>query len=199
MARPTPRRLLIGLYSPAPQTGKTTVAGMIADALDEAAIISFAYPVKLATAAVLEQMGLSDVEATRLVFEDKDTRIPQLGGRCARDFLVLIGTGVGRDFAGQDVWVKANERMCGEENAYTILIDDVRHLNEVASIKRRGGYIIRVTNPRTPPAPTSNPTEANLEGVDFDFHIVNDGGIPSLRKKVAAIVKQLQPEGLTDD
>lgn len=182
---------LIGLYAPAPQSGKTTAAMMVMEELDASStLLPFAYPLKLATAALLEQMGLTDAEATHVVEDAKDEPIEMLGGRTAREFLLKVGNDCGRDFARSDVWVRRHEQLSNMiSRDEWVIADDVRFANEAGNIKERGGYLVRLVNPRVHTPPSAS--EGALENLKFDHEIVNDGTIPQLRLKVRDMLVRL--------
>lgn len=189
---------LIGLYSHKPQQGKSTVAHLMLDEWlmrsNRGLVRSFATPLKLAGAAYLEQMGLSDQDATRAVFEDKDKPIPALNGILGRDILCLVGEWA-RDHVGPDIWV--NKAMRDADGYLTggtrIVIDDVRRPNEAQAVLDRGGVLVKVTrNPEgVADDVTTTDTEGNLEKMPFAAVIFNSGTLAQLRNKVKIIVRGL--------
>lgn len=63
------------------------------------------------------------------------------------------------------------------------VITDVRYLNEAAAIKAKGGYLVNVTrlNPDgtqyiTNDRPADHPSETELDGYNWDFHLINSHG-----------------------
>lgn len=59
-----------------------------------------------------------------------------------RQALQLMGTEAGREIFHQDLWIFSLERRLNVHKKYVIA--DVRFLNEIDSIKKLGGYIVRV-------------------------------------------------------
>lgn len=59
-----------------------------------------------------------------------------------REALQLMGTEAGRDIFHKDLWIYSMERRINIHKKYVIA--DVRFLNEIESIKKLGGYIVRV-------------------------------------------------------
>lgn len=185
--------LLIGLYSSTQRQGKSTVANLIKARIGRTTIMSFANPVKLATASFLEALGLSDVEATEAVFDHKDTTIPGLG-ITGRDALVLIGTKAGREGVSQDCWVNALFRRADafrSKAELNVVIDDVRMPNEADAIIERGGFLVRVS--RQVKLDKVDPTtEGRLDGFRFDAVIQNNGSLTDLNEAVRAALRHLR-------
>lgn len=181
---------VIGLYASSPRSGKSTTADMIEEELEARGLLvgscPFADPVKLAAAAVLEQMGLSDADASHYVFEDKDRPIPEFGKLTGRKLLAIIGNDIGRAHRS-DVWVRRNEALQGKYCPYVWLIDDVRMVNEYESILERGGIMIRVVNDHVPQVSSS--TEGNLDGHKFHYTIRNNGTLSALRSEVVKMLE----------
>jgi hypothetical protein len=167
-------RELIGLYSPAPQSGKTTVA----TALEHQgfARVPFADPLKAMVVQFLQGLGYREDEAQRLVHIDKGAKIPQLGVT-VRHLLQTLGTEWGRTCVAPDVWLK-----CWAASAMRhpcVVVDDVRFPNEAQLIKDMGGQLWRVERPGL--ADTSgHASEGGLADWAFDWVIINDGTVEDL-------------------
>lgn len=194
--------ILIGLYSPKPQQGKTTAAHLLLTELqasrigsDEPHLLSFAAPLKLAAAAVLEAWGLSDVAATRAIFDTKDSPIAQLGGLTGRAVLASFGPWA-REAAGADIWVRrafAKIRPLLRKGV-SVVIDDVRFENEAQAIRDAGGCIVRVTKDSAA-ADTKHaqmPTEARLEALEFSAILHNTGTLGTLRQDIKELVRGIR-------
>jgi hypothetical protein len=167
-------RELIGLYSPAPQSGKTTVAA----ALERRgfARVPFADPLKAMVAQFLQGLGYREDEAQRLVHIDKGTTIPQLGVT-VRHLLQTLGTEWGRTCVAPDVWLK-----CWAASAMRhsfVVVDDVRFPNEAELIRSMGGQLWRIERPGLADA-TGHASEGGLADWAFDWVIVNDGTVEDL-------------------
>ena len=91
-----------------------------------------------------------------------------------RHLLQRMGTEVGRQMFGEDVWVKKAMEVVHEE--MHVVFSDVRYHNEADAILRAGGRLWKVTRPDVGPinshhsdvAMDSYPTSA------FDLVVVND-------------------------
>lgn len=162
---------------------------MMEEEMEQACTIPYAYSLKLGTAALLEQMGLSDVQASQAVFEFKDTPIPFLGHRTGREFLVEIGDGM-RRFAREDCWVRVNEvlRRRGLSGGYDVIVDDIRKENEYDSLSAVDAIMIKVVRPSK--TGNTNMLEGRLEARAWQHTIVNDGSLSQLREKVRKVLHQ---------
>lgn len=122
-----------------------------------------------------------------------------------RELLQLLGTEVGRNIHN-DFWVNAlftdyvgkdySTCTCGHIDENCIhedkviypnwLITDTRFPNEVATIKSKGGIIIRVNRINT--QIDIHPSETALDDYNFDYIIENNGTIEELIAKVKEIL-----------
>jgi len=193
--------LLIGLYSPIPQQGKSTAAGFFKEALSgrgpdalRAKIVSFAGPVKMAAHGFLEAIGLTDVQASRAVWEEKDKTIAPYG-IAPRDLFVILGTEVGRNRCGADVWVNRGmkDASLAMSRGQSVIFDDVRAPNEADAILAAGGSLIRLVrcgiedDARRPAVPER--IEGLLEGYEFAATIYNNRTKDDLRKAVLRAIQ----------
>jgi hypothetical protein len=168
---------LIGLYSPAPGCGKTTVANL----LTEHRRVSFAAPLKESVSYMLCKLGLPSLN---YVYTDKEAIIPELGVS-ARHMMQTLGTEWGRACIHPDFWVMIarakTQRIMADDGS--VVIDDVRFPNEAAMIRDLGGELWRIDRPGV----TYNgdhSSEGGLEDITPDRVIVNDGTIAQLKEKI---------------
>ena len=68
------------------------------------------------------------------------------------------------------------------------IITDTRFENEAEAIKKKGGIIIRVDRPGVKPI-NNHPSEIGLDKWDFDFKLVNNSDIFSLKQMVEQVLK----------
>jgi len=168
---------LIGLYSPAPASGKTTVANL----LIEHRRVSFAAPLKHAVWTLLGEFG---IPGFHFAYEDKEAIIPELGVS-ARHMMQTLGTEWGRACIHPDFWVmiarsKAQHIM---NNGRSVVIDDVRFPNEAAMIRDLGGELWRIDRPGVS-YDGDHSSEGGLEDITPDRVIVNDGSVTQLKEKI---------------
>jgi hypothetical protein len=179
---------LVALYSPAPQSGKTTIATYLL--VSGWRSVSFAAPIKRLVTQLLTELGISDDNARRLVNTDKEETIPQLR-TTARHMLQTLGTEYGRNCIHPQIWT-----MCAEARiqkllteGHPVVIDDCRFPNEAALIRRLGGEVWHLSRPGT----ERNTTHASEGGLDdyplFDRHLVNDGSLFDLYDRVHEILQ----------
>jgi len=168
---------LIGLYSPAPGCGKTTVASL----LIEHQRLSFAAPLKRTVWRLLDDLGL---KGFRYVYTDKEAIIPELGVS-ARHMMQTLGTEWGRTCIHPDFWVmiaRAEAQRIMADGG-SVVIDDVRFPNEAAMIRDLGGELWRIDRPGVS-YDGSHESEGGLESIIPDRVIVNDGTICQLKEKI---------------
>jgi hypothetical protein len=167
---------LIGLYSPAAQSGKTTVATTLGYTHGYT-IVSFASPIKYVIANFLCQLGYAANQATYLTTVDKEAMIPELGVS-ARHLMRTLGTEWGRECVCPDVWLKCWEVQCRKVNG-PIVVDDVRFPNEFDLVKKLGGRMWRIERPGVQRL-TYHASEGGLDKYAFDATLVNAGTVDDL-------------------
>lgn len=184
---------LIGLYSAAPQSGKSAAAEVLQ--ANGYAVVPFAETLKQAVVPVLEALGYSKVDALRLVEKDKHEVVPALGVT-VRHMLQTMGTEWGRQCVHPELWLKCwVERSMQHEQ---VVCDDVRFVNEAELIKSLGGEVWLITRPehgsaaKGPELPEEVCKHASEGGLatypHFDRVLVNDGTLEDLRRTITSIV-----------
>ena len=168
---------LIGLYSPAPGCGKTTVANLFI----EHQRVSLASPLKRAVWNMLNDLGLSGFH---FVYTDKEAIIPELGVS-ARHMMQTLGTEWGRACIHPDFWVMIaraeTQRIMNDGRS--VVIDDVRFPNEATMICDLGGELWRIDRPGVIYS-GDHSSEGGLEDIIPHQVIVNDGSIDQLLEKI---------------
>lgn len=142
---PSRRGVLIALTSPAPQSGKSTVAKRLIER-HGFKLLKFAAPLKDMIRTLLRHCDIPADMIERYVDGDlKEIIIPELG-ISSRHLQVTIGTEWGRDLVRQDLWVhivrRATERKL--ERGIDIVIDDMRFQNELDMVMELYGHPVRV-------------------------------------------------------
>lgn len=171
--------MIIGISGYA-RSGKDTIAGILA--ADGFARIAFADAIREALYRVNPMVELKDGSLTdlALVVDDRGWEVAKTLPE-VRGYLQRLGTEVGRDMMGEDVWVNVVlRRMVAGEN---YVITDVRYPNEATAIVRAGGRVWRVERPGFGPA-NSHVSETSMDGWICDAVIVNDGSLEDLERKV---------------
>lgn len=181
----TKQPLRIGIYSPAPQSGKSTAASYLCSVYGFDAV-SLAAPVKAMGAEFLVSFGYSREEAEYMVFRDKERIIPSLN-KSVRYILQTIGTEWGRNYINGNVWVKIMLRNL--ELKGNVVVDDVRFFNEAEAIKAAGGILWKVVRPGLIPK-ENHASEGSLNNYDrFDRVIANDGTVEDLYAKIDLLIQ----------
>jgi hypothetical protein len=105
-----------------------------------------------------------------------------------RRTLQRLGTEVGRNILGQNIWVDAAFNRLDSTGSYAIA--DARFWNEAIAVERRDGQVWRVERPGYGPV-NDHPSETGLDDWPFDVRFVNDRTLEDLRGDVAIAVDAL--------
>ena len=171
---------VIGIYSPVPHCGKSTLASLLRDRTpDSVRIIPFAGPLKKFAQDFLVQIaGLSAERAVHHLFTDKNEPIHALGGATGRVVLQRIG-GCGRQI-DPDIWVRKWHRCASAALAVgtSVIADDVRARNEATAVKNLGGEMWHLSRAsaeaEADPDVTADVSEGALADWPFDRSFHND-------------------------
>lgn len=188
---PPPKRgILIALTSPAPQSGKSTVANRLI-MQHRFRLLKFAGPLKNMIRTLLWDCGIATDMTERYVDGDlKEAVIPELGVT-SRKLQQDLGTGWGRELIRQDLWVhivkKSAERLMAR--GQNVVIDDMRFQNEFDMVLEIFGHPIRIENSRV--SYTGNHvSEGALDKVNMRV-LKNDTSIVDLHLAVDDLIRQL--------
>lgn len=182
--------------------GKDSVADVL---VEEFGFKRYAWAdtLRLAAAALNPIVDWSDGNGGEIRYNDV---IEQVGYNKAkfqypevRVLLQRLGTEVGRQLIGDNVWVDATFRRIDRECLPTddIVITDTRFKNEAAIIAERGGYVVRVNRPGVGPA-GDHPSEVDLDDYNFDAVIENNGTLDDLSFDVKYALNNLEEIRLPD-
>lgn len=176
---------LIGLYSPAAQSGKSSVAKFLAQECGYE-VVPFAQTLKEMLIPILNALGYNNDDAYRLVHVDKAIVVPK-AEVSVRHMLRTLGTEWGRQCVHPDIWLR-----CWEERIKPhalVVADDVRFPNEAELIRRLGGELWCVERPgvlRT----HEHTSEGNLDTYQhFTKLIANNGSLSDLVDKLREIAQ----------
>lgn len=176
------RPKLIGLYSPAPQSGKTTVAQY----LNHQGYIrlSFAAPLKRMIRTFLLSLGYGPEAIEEYLTTGKEDQIPGIRAT-PRHLLQTLGTEWGRTCIHPCVWL-----LCWQETAnrylkadIPVVCDDVRFPNEAELIRSLGGEVWQITRPSAT-TDTTHASEGALDTFTFDTEIGNTGSLSDLQSLI---------------
>jgi hypothetical protein len=104
-----------------------------------------------------------------------------------RRLLQVLGTEVGREMFGEDVWVKqaqGNIDRLLDGTREHVVITGIRFVNEFRMIVRERGQTWWINRPGIEPV-NAHVSDNTLSASDFDRTIENDGTLADLAKKVA--------------
>jgi len=175
---------LIGLYSHAPGSGKSTVANMTWDFKK----ISFASPMREFCANLLSALGHDGV----VLLRDRDKKEEKIAeiGVSPRQMMQTLGTEWGRSCIHPELWIMVaagaveQQRKLGRD----VVIDDVRFPNEAEMIRRLGGELWLVDRPGVV-YEGGHSSEGALHDIVPDAVINNSGSLEQLREVVAALLE----------
>lgn len=185
---------IIGLYSPVPQSGKSTVAKMLGER--NYARRAFAGPLK----AMIRSLFLNLYSTSDIYMADdyKERQLPYFAETdkvTPRRLMQTLGTEWGRDLISQDLWVKAamSHNSVDPEGRY--VFDDMRFPNEFEAIKARGGVCWHISRPQNAKITTIHRSEGSLVDHKFDAYIDNRGTIDDLYAVVNDMLGDDENEG----
>lgn len=166
--------MIIGLVGYA-RSGKDTVAEYLVSN-EEFTRRAFADPMREALLRLDPRINVGEMRGVPLTEAVKNIGWDALKEHSedVRHLLQRMGTEVGREMFGQDVWVnKAMENIQPEDH---IVFSDVRYQNEADAILRQGGRLWRITRPGVGPvnAHGSDSAMDSYPASSFDLTIVND-------------------------
>jgi hypothetical protein len=114
---------------------------------------------------------------------EKAKEVPEV-----RRLLQRMGTEVGRNMLGEDIWVDA---LFTNLEGGPVAITNVRFPNEYDAVKQRGGVVWRVDRPGFEPA-NNHISDRALDAHSFDARIYNDGSVRDLADKVMRLMDPVQ-------
>jgi hypothetical protein len=185
---------LVGLYSPVPECGKSTLAQLFH--LHGSVVLPFADPLKAAAVKFLmTAVGLTETDAAFHVYSDKSAPILGLQNATGRKVLQRLGE-AGRQI-DPDFWIYPWKRNATALLALDrpVVVDDVRRHNEARAVVDLGGELWRIGRAaaiaNADPAVIADVSEGQLEDWPFDRRFSNDGTIEEL---ILAVQKSLHRE-----
>jgi len=180
---------LIGLFSFAPQSGKTTVARHL-ETVKKFCRIPMAETIKRMMREMMLDCGMTHEEIDKMEAGNKAYPFSSLSSTTLRRAYQTLGTEWGRNCIDPDIWLniwnrKVNEHMSvwGEG----VVCDDIRFENEFNRVLNMGGEmwcITRGANIR--PAHASESYEPSMN--KFTHVIHNDGDFKDLINKIETLL-----------
>lgn len=191
--------MLIGLYSSVPRCGKSTLAQVAAQEMGFVRV-SFAYPLKAMTRALLTCLPYDDITIDSMMAGGlKQTEIDEIG--CTPRWLMqTLGTEWGRDVIDKNLWVKIAQARCIDlmDREKHVIIDDMRFPNEYQMIKELGGHTMKIDRPgfELPEGGPAHPSDGALSAYPFDTVIVNKDESVEAYKEACRFVMDRLIQGL---
>lgn len=102
-----------------------------------------------------------------------------------RRYLQLLGTEVGRNMVGKNVWVDImrDKILALEAEGCDVVVTGIRFPNELALIEQLGGETVWVSRPSVEDAGQAHESESSVAAGDFRHIVLNDSTLASLEEK----------------
>lgn len=185
--------MIIGLSGYA-QSGKNATAELLVEK-EGFRQIAFADGLRRCVEAldpIVDYIGISPLRyneaMARYGYETAKAEFPEFRGVLQR-----MGTEVGRNLLGENVWVELTFATIRSEPEANWVITDCRFPNEFDAIKANGGRVLRVTRPGHE-ACNDHVSEHALDGHSFDGYIDNAGTLGSLLETVRLMLEIIRAE-----
>jgi hypothetical protein len=186
--------LLIGVSGWA-QAGKDTLAGLIA-AQPGWHVLHFADKLREACRALNPYVGFHP-RGTRWRWVEMEAELGYEGAKNHPGFgdefrrvMQNMGTEVGRNIFGPNIWVDATLNSMRPDDMGCVLAD-VRFPNEAQAITTRGGINVRVSRPGIGPQ-SNHASEMSLNSWPFDIRVTNDGTPEDMLAKFNDRIRNMQ-------
>lgn len=175
---------IIGFYSPAPCSGKSTACSFLAT--EGYTTTSFARTLKEMVGVLLKHLGYSEDNVKRLLYKDKHELIPEIGVT-ARYLMQTLGTEWGRKLVHPDLWVICWRK--GSARSHTT-VEDVRYPNEAQAVLEEGGVLVRLENKKAQEdyakVSSGHTSEQGLEHFTFDINLDNNGSLEEFYRTLSS-------------
>ena len=184
-----PKAPLIALYSPRAQSGKSTVADILAGTYGYRCV-KFAGPLKDMVRGLLKSMELRDDTVERMVEGDlKESVVPGFRTVTPRHLMQTLGTDWGREAVDADLWTKVAMHKADvlRDMGLPVVIDDMRFPNEFKAVTEAGGVTVKIIRDESPVVGASR-YEGLLDKHPFTWTIRNNGSMAELGCYVGVIV-----------
>lgn len=186
---------VVGLWAPAPQSGKTTAAEALFRAVRYTARVGFADPLREIIESMLYTLGVDGDVAARHIHDGALKEVPIPGiGRSFVELAIKLGTDVGRNWLRDTIWVdrwRGTASQMFEAGVSLVVCDDVRFENEAPAIREFGGVLIGIRRPGAAVSEQRAAAEGRLSFDDMDAVIDNDGDLATFESRVVETARRL--------
>ena len=187
--------MLFAITSFGTQVGKSTAANLLHEIFNQGGRtvkrLAFADGLKAMLTTFLQGFGINHDRIEAYLYGNlKEVVIPEIG--CSsRHLMKTLGTGWGREMVGSGLWANQTRLAAARRlnQGSIVIIDDLRHANELKAIKDLRGITIRVRRPSSE-AMTSHGSDVDLVGVEMDYSVLNEGTLDELKVQLAQIVEE---------
>lgn len=180
---------LIALYSPAPESGKSTAAQYLIDQYGYS-LVKIADTLKVMARTFLVHLGVSPAALPRYIEGDmKNTPLTEFGlAITPRQIMQSLGSEWGRDQINTDVWplIAGNRIKALLASGRSVVVDDLRFPNELEMLRGYDALVVAIVRDGA----TSN-GHASDGAIDFnepDHVVQNNGSVNDLHRHIRGLV-----------
>jgi hypothetical protein len=166
--------VLVAIYSPAPQSGKTTVSNILRHQHAFSGIKIAAALKDMLTAALIHSQ--IDVEPSVYIEGSrKELPVEIFGNKTTRYAMQTLALW-GKEHFGQDFWLRFALAGIRSDKKYgfSSVVDDMRYGIEYDALKAEGAIMVKVVRPGTKAPANHFGSEGNLNDYPFDITLIND-------------------------
>jgi hypothetical protein len=181
--------MIISLYSPTQQSGKSTVASYLVDCYGFS-IVKFAEPIyDMVFALAMNVFDENRELAYRLVYDDKEAIWPVLNVS-TRTLLRTFGTEWGRDTISESIWadIAKSKLIRAHQHRANVVFDDNRFSNEILMLREFDTKFVRTLRPEAY-VDRSHQSEGLLDAFEFDYTIMNNGSLWNLYRQIDSMME----------
>lgn len=184
--------ICIALCSPVMRSGKSTAASHLQQQ-HGFVLVKFASGLKSMTRALLENLGYQPDEIEHFVEGGGREYIHPQIGVSTRRVMQTLGTEWGRHNIHENLWALIAQSRIKQlmSQGSSVVVDDLRFINEMDHIHAIGGVCYRIVRPSAPvSAAQAHASEGELDRVHMP-EIWNTEDVPYLIDKVDALLHSL--------
>lgn len=184
---------LIALYSPAPESGKSTASSFLVENYGYT-LVKLAGPLKAMARSFLYDLGVAERRLDQFIegeHKNADLAAYGLPGITPRKVMQTLGSEWGRDNMGTDVWATVAARRCERLIGIggRVVVDDLRFPNEWRILDGVTEDRLFISIHRASARSNGHPSDGCLSDDMFDEVIDNNGSIAELRESVLSVLR----------